>query len=454
MKAFQPHAHHRSRRHKGVASRLRFGFASNEKVSDSNPHRSTSSLYSTSNNKLELNERTWMFQNKFPIAYELATCTDDTRVSSQDVVPILLLNGFGVGSFHQHRLMRQLLLQHESSRGEEEHTKYNIYGIDYLGQGKSWPLNCNDGMSEDEYNLGYSADMWIDQLHDFIEQVIIPSTSQKVHVVGNSVGGYLGTILAYRHPHLVSTLTLMNATPVWGLNLPGWDGKLPAPPLPKVVGRTLFDTIRNLDVIDKYLDVAYVYKQAFDGTFADSFENESSEKELVVPLKQKIRGCTEGQGGHAAFASILWSPPASSSDIDGNILRSLPAIGYYDALKQLQCDVLLLFGSNDEWCTPAVAKRMHTTLTGRVLTSDDYFPCQRYVTIDNAGHCPNHEAPTAVARVLESWLGASDRSAVRLVSGQNDIVQEPWGNVVLREVSIDESKNVGLVDKMISSMVG
>lgn len=29
----------------------------------------------------------------------------------------------------------------------------------------------------------------------------------------------------------------------------------------------------------------------------------------------QIRGCTEGKGGHAAFASILWSPPATLPEV-------------------------------------------------------------------------------------------------------------------------------------------
>ena len=397
-----------------------------------------------------LEPKTWMFQNKFPIAYELATCIiDDIR--NKKVVPILLLNGFGVGSFHQHRLMKQLLQQQSS---EDDDVQYEIYGIDYLGQGKSWPSNCNDGMSEDEYNLGYSADTWIDQLTDFIKEVAIPSSGQKVHIVGNSVGGYLGTILSYRHPELVSTLTLLNATPVWGLNLPSWDGRLPAPPLPKLIGRALFDTIRNLDIIDQYLDVAYVYKQAFDGTFDDSFDGHLNGLQTKShALNLKIRGCTEGKGGHAAFASILWSKPASVIDKEGNVELLAPAIGFYDALRQLPVDVLLLFGSNDEWCTPAVAKRMHVTLKSRTISSDDYGPCERYVTIDNAGHCPNHEAPTAVAKILLSWMNASDRRENILVP-EDKVIKEPWGDVVLREVSIEESESLGFVDKIVSSMVG
>ena len=37
---------------------------------------------------------------------------------------------------------------------------------------------------------------------------------------------------------------LLNATPIWGSDLPGWDGRLPAPPLPRAVGRALFDLAR------------------------------------------------------------------------------------------------------------------------------------------------------------------------------------------------------------------
>ena len=71
-----------------------------------------------------LEQSTWMFK-KYPIAYEVAS---DVVSGNRDVVPILLLNGFGVGSFHQHRLMKQLLSQHQSS---DANTQYKIYGIDY-----------------------------------------------------------------------------------------------------------------------------------------------------------------------------------------------------------------------------------------------------------------------------------------------------------------------------------
>eukprot|EP00581_Thalassiosira_minuscula_P017468 CAMPEP_0183731112 /NCGR_PEP_ID=MMETSP0737-20130205/34470_1 /TAXON_ID=385413 /ORGANISM="Thalassiosira miniscula, Strain CCMP1093" /LENGTH=520 /DNA_ID=CAMNT_0025963771 /DNA_START=20 /DNA_END=1579 /DNA_ORIENTATION=+ len=426
------------------------------------------SQHTETKNKIQLELKTWMFRNKFPIAYEVAKSTKNANSNADDVeiVPILLLNGFGVGSFHQHSLMRQLLLlqqqqDEENERSSSSKREYVIYGIDYLGQGKSWPSNCNDGDSEDELDLGYSADMWLDQLQGFIEEVILPSSTsnsdnaeKKVHLVGNSVGGYLSTILTSRIPTKISSLTLMNATPVWGLNLPGWNGRLPAPPLPKIVGRTLFDVIRDLDTIDKYLEAAYVRREAFDGTYDDGFHREcDGSVGASTTLGQKIRGCTMGKGGHAAFASILWSAPAS--EFDGEKLTSTPA-DFYGTLETLPVDVLLLFGADDPWCTPAVAKRMHTTLTdgGENDENDggrrNASWAQRYISIQNVGHCPNHEAPHAVARVLSSWIDASSgRNEAPLVF-DNDQINEPWGVVGLREVSIEESRDLGLMDKIVS----
>ena len=198
----------------------------------------------------------------------------------------------------------------------------------------------------------------MDQICGFIEEVILPQhPGMKVHLVGNSVGGHLATFIAAARPDLVKSLGLLNATPVWGLNLPGWNGELPAPWLPKVVGRYLFDRIRDLKTIEQYLTAAYGNTDAFDSE-----------------LMQQIRACTEGTGGHAAFASILWSPPITIQKDD----RAISS--FYDALTVVDCDVLLLFGAEDPWCKPAFAKRMLQKLEQR--TSDSQ---ARYVEVAGVG---------------------------------------------------------------------
>lgn len=156
---------------------------------------------------------------------------------------------------------------------EKENESRLVFAVDYLGQGKSWPVDCNDGNSENEEGLVYSADMWLNQIIDFIQQVILPQCNgvSQVHIVGNSVGGYLGAVLAARRPDLVASLVLLNPTPVWGLNLPFWSGELPPPAIPRRIGRYLFDRIRDLNTIEKYLDNAYANRNAFDEELVSAF---------------------------------------------------------------------------------------------------------------------------------------------------------------------------------------
>jgi pimeloyl-ACP methyl ester carboxylesterase len=266
--------------------------------------------------------------------------------------------------------------------------------------------------------------------------VILPQHPghSSVHVCGNSVGGHLAVCLAAAHPDLVASLTLLNPTPVWGLNLPGWSGRLPAPLIPKLIGGYLFDRIRDLRTLEVYLASAYANAEAYDTT-----------------LVEQIRACTEGNGGHAAFASIMWSPPVRVP------IAGASRAGFFDeCLKNLKCDVLLVFGRDDPWCKPAFAKRILADLHQRANSSppneEDTIavgpslsrsPVARYFELSNVGHCPNHEAPTAVARLLSTWiLGGSESCRSKLdrplLFDGEDSVRESWGRTYVAEKAEDE----------------
>ena len=261
---------------------------SGKEIASSDARRSESSkIVEVANNEkskqFRIEPKTWTFKGH-DIAYEKSQSIPlDLMDSPQDLSsieeleePILLLNGFGVGSFHQHRLKENLAQEMSTLNNSVR----NIYGIDYLGQGKSWPSNCDDGCSESERGLAYNIDLWSMQVIMFIEEVVIAENSKnekcKVHLVGNSVGGHLATIIVNERPDLIRSISLLNATPVWGLGLPGWDAKLPAPFIPKAIGRFLFDRIRDYDTIKLYLAQAYSRPEAFDDE-----------------LLQQIRSCTE-----------------------------------------------------------------------------------------------------------------------------------------------------------------
>jgi len=180
------------------------------------------------------------------IAYEVAAPGPPTTAP-----PILLLNGFGVGSFHWHRVMGSIARESGAL----------CYGMDYLGQGGSWPVDCADGDAPSEAGLRYAIDDWAEQTIAFVEEVVPnpnPSPSPNlspnpnpnqvvladapsdgdsrggsggagaggggaggvgVRLVGNSLGGLLAVLLAARRPDLVKGIVLLNATPIWGGDL-------------------------------------------------------------------------------------------------------------------------------------------------------------------------------------------------------------------------------------------
>ena len=427
-----------------------------------------------------IQSKSWSFRGHH-IAYEEAvrvksTSTSTTSSTRTDLIssehqssPILLLNGFGVGSFHQHRLFPQLIQIDSDSEAEAEAgsigTTRKVYGIDYLGQGNSWPVDCNDGNSENEKGLIYSIDTWADQIIEFIEQIILPNhginqgnnhhheenananananTNVKVHLIGNSVGGYLSVLLAAKRPDLIGSICLLNATPVWGLNLKGWSGHLPAPFIPRKIGRYLFDRIRDINTIEKYLEAAYANRAAFDDT-----------------LMKQIKACTETKGGHAAFSSILFSPPATFPSLD-------EPTDFYKNLALLECDVLLLFGKQDPWCTPAFAKRMFQSLGERTkknragVTNDidididsDAVPVHRYIELDNVGHCPNHEAPITVGLIAGKWVNSLDRRNGQLVLLEEEelVVEESWGAVTAKEID-ERDVSLSTMERLITTFV-
>ena len=309
-------------------------------------------------------ERTRLKQR---IHYEVASPGSGSAASS----PVLLLNGFGVGSFTWHRNMAPLAGEIGSA----------VYAMDYVGQGASWPIDCDDGNAESEQGLRYAIDDWTSQAIDFIDEVVLrdASPSASVHLVGNSAGGLIAALLAAKLPTgRVASLCLLNATPVWGSNLPGWDGRLPGPPVPRAIGRYLYDRMRDRDNIAQMLEAVY------------------ADPAPAQPLIGSIRDVTDASsGGHAAFASILWSPPATMAGGASN---------FEELLLQCPADVLLLYGAEDPWCSPPFGRSAARALAARKSAQGSAATKSEFLLLSPAGHCPHHEAPEATNAILARWF--------------------------------------------------
>lgn len=116
----------------------------------------------------------WEWKPKFTVHYEKS---GSENVNSP---PVLFLPGFGVGSFHYEKQLKDL--------GRD----FRVWAVDFLGQGMSLPFEdpapqCKEELDSERKNLSwgfgdetepwanelvYSMDLWRDQVRYFVEQVI------------------------------------------------------------------------------------------------------------------------------------------------------------------------------------------------------------------------------------------------------------------------------------------
>lgn len=109
-----------------------------------------------------------------------------------------------------------------------------------------------------------------------------------------------------------------------------------------------------------------------------------------------------------------------------------------------------MFGKDDPWCKPAFAKKMLRALGSR----NEPDVVQRYIEVENCGHCPNHEAPQAVANAVVAWVDQPHRSreALKLVNSERDVFHEPWGETAIVETEEHEI-SLSMMDRLATTFV-
>ena len=246
----------------------------------------------------------------------------------------------------------------------------NVYAIDLLGQGKSWPTGVTG-----EDRLCYSVELWRDQLVGFVDDVI----QRPVHIAGNSLGGYLAVSASSHRPDLVQSVALLNSAPFWGFAKGGgagpeeqlfpfnlWNGTLPAPQSILRFGSAYFDVMRSPTTIKTMLQGVYKEPSAFNDSLVDRIIEAASQ-----------------EGGFVAFTSILFSPKLG---------RSFDAL--LADLRQAGTPVCLVYGRDDPWIVPYWGQRAKSVLQ----------EMGTYFELQGAGHCPHHESPETVNTILNSWV--------------------------------------------------
>ncbi|XP_062228842.1 pheophytinase, chloroplastic [Phragmites australis] len=314
----------------------------------------------------------WEWKPKLTVYYEKSG-TENSKAPA-----VLFLPGFGVGTFHYEKQLRDLGRDHK------------VWTMDFLGQGMSLP--CEDpapSSIEDEQSnevfwgfgqdsqpwaeeLVYSIDLWHKQVQHFIEEVI----REPVYIVGNSLGGFVALYFAASNPHLVKGVTLLNATPFWGF-LPNpatsprlskifpWAGTFPLPSFVRKLTETVWQKISDPSSIQDILKQVY----------ADHSTN-------VDNVFSRIIETTQHPAAAASFASIMFAPRGQ--------------ISFQEALSRCQSQgipISLMYGREDPWVRPIWGIKVKQQV-----------PEAPYYEISPAGHCPHDEVPEVINYLLRGWL--------------------------------------------------
>lgn len=319
----------------------------------------------------------WEWKPKLTVHYE------KSGTENVDAPALLLLPGFGVGSFHYEKQLKDLGRQ------------YRVYALDFLGQGMSLPTEDPTPTAKGEEHVSaqekesviwgfgeetepwanelvYSMDLWKDQVSHFIQEVI----GEPVYVVGNSLGGFVALYFAACNPELVKGVTLLNATPFWAF-LPNpissprlakifpWAGTFPLP-----VGVRKFISFLWQKISDPR-SIAEILKQVYADHSTD-----------VDTVFSRIIETTEHPAAAASFASIMFAPKAQ--------------ISFDEALSRCKLNntpICLMYGKEDPWVMPIWGSQVKRKV-----------PEASYYQITPAGHCPHDEVPEVVNYLLRGWV--------------------------------------------------
>jgi pimeloyl-ACP methyl ester carboxylesterase len=252
--------------------------------------------------------------------------------------PLLLVHGFGASTDHWRKNIGPLS------------TERPVYAIDLLGFGRSA-----------KPNLTYSGELWRDQLHDFVAEIV----GRPVIAAGNSLGGYASLVFAVDHPDMVRALALLNGAG------PFSDTVKPEG-VQKLVGEITMGVLRQpwaSWLVFQYSRQRSTIRRVLLQVYRDKGA-------VTDELVEDIYRPSCDPGAAEVFAAVFQTPPG----------RPVDAL-----LTELHCPVLLLWGDSDPWMSVARAERFKAA-----------YPAAKLQLVP-AGHCPHDERPELVNRHLQEW---------------------------------------------------
>ena len=280
--------------------------------------------------------------------------------------PLLLVHGFGASTDHWRKNISGLC------------EDFHVFAIDLLGFGRSA-----------KPNLEYSGDLWRDQLHDFISEVI----GQPTVLAGNSLGGYTCLCVAAQRSDAAAGVVLLNSAGPFSQDQPNDESEpiqseVQPPKQPDLWQKFLGESAKWFFgqswarfLLFQYVRQPWVIRQTLEKVYLDK-------SAITDQLVEEISRPAGDPGAAEVFASVFSTPQGEKVDV---------------LLKQLTCPLLLLWGLADPWMN---ARERSPKFRQYCPQLQEYFL--------RAGHCPHDEVPEQVNNLLRDWvmsLPASQQAA-------------------------------------------
>ena len=270
--------------------------------------------------------------------------------------PLLLVHGFGASTDHWRKNITGLC------------QNFEVFAIDLLGFGRSA-----------KPKLQYSGDLWRDQLHDFIKEVI----GQKAVLAGNSLGGYASLCVAAQRPDSAAGLVLLNSAGPFSESQPksepeALQSEIQPPKQPATLQKLLGDSTKWIfqqplaqSLLFQYVRQRWVIRQTLEKVYLDK-------SAITDQLVEEISRPAYDSGAMEVFVSVFSTPQGEKVDV---------------LLKQLTCPLLMLWGEADPWMNARERSQKFR----------QYYPklTEHFLT---AGHCPHDEVPDRVNQLLGDWV--------------------------------------------------
>ncbi|MEH2456187.1 alpha/beta fold hydrolase [Nostoc sp.] len=270
--------------------------------------------------------------------------------------PLLLVHGFGASTDHWRKNITGLCQDFE------------VFAIDLLGFGRSA-----------KPKLQYSGDLWRDQLHDFISEVI----GQKAVLAGNSLGGYAGLCVAAQRPDSAAGLVLLNSAGPFSESQPtsepeALQSEIQPPKQTSSLQKVLSDSVKWIfqqplaqSLLFQYVRQRWVIRQTLEKVYLDK-------SAITDQLVEEIYRPAYDPGAMEVFVSVFSTPQGEKFDV---------------LLKQLTLPLLCVWGEADPWINARECSKKFR----------QYYPelTEHFLT---AGHCPHDEIPDRVNQLLGDWV--------------------------------------------------